>query len=482
MKRLIFLLFLLLPLMAVAQEPDSAQLVMDSLKRELQELRLKEIIMQHALDSTGQSAREDSLRLVRRKMHIDSLKSITPGVPVIVEKDTLFILYASLGGEGPVHRAEDITYKILQLGKSLRTTTDTLTVFNSELTSDVMSGQFVLVPVSDLDGLWAGMSRQELAHVYMGIIDKKIKKMQAEYGLQAKLRGMTWAAALIVLQIVFFVLTARFTGWMRKEIMDGLRGRMKPLVVKGYELLFVVNENDEPEDGGNLLQQMWNQVMTSKSQISVYGKVEKNVVDGVLLRWDIWNQVVLGHLDGKMKVEILSKALSLDGGLVEIDRNEDDVVDMKKVLKEVEAGNVLFVMDGEEHPELHSVNEAKAYMDSINFHHSHETWIVGGGVKEKYPHTDKKVVIEWERSEADKMSDAELKEAVMNCVVLINGEYRPEFHNENEVIKYLSDEDGAFNVPDYRVNIHFNQEKAAKYDKTKKVVTEITYTEKKKDE
>lgn len=262
----------------------------------------------------------------------------------------------------------------------------------------------------------------------------------------------------------------------RKELDEDIKA------VKGYELLFVVNENDEPEDGGNLLQQMWNQVMTSKSQISVYGKVEKNVVDGVLLRWDIWNQVVLGHLDGKMKVEILSKALSLDGGLVEIDRNEDDVVDMKKVLKEVEAGNVLFVMDGEEHPELHSVNEAKAYMDSINFHHSHETWIVGGGVKEKYPLTDKKVVIEWERSEADKMSDAELKEAVMNCVVLINGEYRPEFHNENEVIKYLSDEDGAFNVPDYRVNIHFNQEKAAKYDKTKKVVTEITYTEKKKDE
>jgi len=179
----------------------------------------------------------------------------------------------------------------------------------------------------------------------------------------------------------------------RKELDEDIKA------VKGYELLFVVNENDEPEDGGNLLQQMWNQVMTSKSQISVYGKVEKNVVDGVLLRWDIWNQVVLGHLDGKMKVEILSKALSLDGGLVEIDRNEDDVVDMKKVLKEVKAGNVLFVMDGEEHPELHSVNEAKAYMDSINFHHSHETWIVGGGVKEKYPHTDKKVVIEFTREE-----------------------------------------------------------------------------------
>jgi hypothetical protein len=53
----------------------------------------------------------------------------------------------------------------------------------------------------------------------------------------------------------------------------------------------------------------------------------------------------------------------------------------------------------EEHPELHSVDEAKAYMDSINFHHNHETYVVGGGVKEKYPHTDKKVVIEWERSE-----------------------------------------------------------------------------------
>ena len=241
-KNLIILLFvLLLPFTVVqaqdAAETDSVQLVMDSLRREVQELKLKEMMMQHVLDSTGRSAREDSLRKVRRQQQIDSLRKITPGVPVVVEGDTLFHIYASLGGEGPVLRAENTAYAIKQLGKSLRTTTDSVTVFDSELTTDVMSGQFVLVNVSDLDGLWNGMSRQELAQLLAELIQLKINQLQAEYGLKAKLYGLCWAVLLIVLQIVFFILTSRFIGWLRREIAAGLRGRMHPVVVKGYELL-----------------------------------------------------------------------------------------------------------------------------------------------------------------------------------------------------------------------------------------------------
>lgn len=231
-----------MPLSGVAQtEPteqqDSVQLVMDSLRREVQELKLKEMMMQHVLDSTGRSAREDSMRQALRQQQIDSLRKITPGVPVIVEGDTLFNIYASLGGEGPIHRAENIAYKVKQLGKSLRTTTDSVFVFNSELTSDIMCGEVVVMRVSELDGLWAGKSRQELARDRMATIDATIAQLQKEYGLKAKLYGLCWAVVLIVLQILFFILTSRFIAWLRREIAGGLRGRLRSLVVKGYELL-----------------------------------------------------------------------------------------------------------------------------------------------------------------------------------------------------------------------------------------------------
>ncbi len=240
--KFLLLLLLLMPLSGVAQtEPteqqDSVQLVMDSLRREVQELKLKEMMMQHVLDSTGRSAREDSMRQALRQQQIDSLRKITPGVPVIVEGDTLFNIYASLGGEGPLHRAENIAYKVKQLGKSLRTTTDSVFVFNSELTSDIMCGEVVVMRVSELDGLWAGKSRQELARDRMATIDATIAQLQKEYGLKAKLYGLCWALVLIVLQILFFILTSRFINWLRREIAGGLRGRLRSLVIKGYELL-----------------------------------------------------------------------------------------------------------------------------------------------------------------------------------------------------------------------------------------------------
>ena len=237
----ILLLLLLLPLKSIAQDVDSVQLMMDSLRREVQELRLKEIVMKHKLDSTGQSARDDSMRREHQRQHIDSLRQITPGVPLIVEGDTLFVVYASLGGEDALHRVESMERKIVQIGKSFRTTTDSIHVFDSELTSDVMCGEIVLVRVSDYDGLWNGLSRHDLATNHARIIQVKIEQLQEEYGLKAKLHGLAWALLLIIVQIVLFVLTTRFIHWLRNEVMGGLRGRMKPVVIKGYELLNVNN-------------------------------------------------------------------------------------------------------------------------------------------------------------------------------------------------------------------------------------------------
>ena len=240
MRKYIFVccLFVFAALSGTAQNiADSTQFVIDSLTRELQEMKLKEIVMKQALDKSGETMRQDSIRKAEQKQRIDSLRQTTPGVPLIIENDTLLCVYASLGGDDPVHRVANIQQKILQIGKSLTITTDSMHIFESEYTADIMSGELVIMSISDLDGLWQGMTRLELAEHNMAIISTTIGKLHAEYGLKAKLQGLGWAIFLIVVQILFFMLTARFIHRLRREIVRGLHGKVHSLSVKGYELL-----------------------------------------------------------------------------------------------------------------------------------------------------------------------------------------------------------------------------------------------------
>ena len=167
--------------------------------------------------------------------------------------------------------------------------------------------------------------------------------------------------------------------------------------LKGYETLFMQNDNKEPEEGKNLVQAMINQTFNPNYQMRVYGKAKGNIVNDLLIRWDIWGKVVMAHVDGKIKKDLILKSI-FSGDLVNFEEDED-AVNMKDVVKEVKDGNALIVINGKEYPELHSSEEAHEYMKAHDIWCNHENWIVGGAVKEKYPHTNKTVVIEFSRQE-----------------------------------------------------------------------------------
>ncbi len=251
MKKLFFLFalfgFLCLPLHAQEAEPvaeeveeqlvDPRDSVINALTRQIQEMRLTEILMQEQLEQNELSAREDSLHKVHRQQRIDSLRQVTPGVPIIVDKDTLLLLYASRGGATPERRAKEAMDKIEKLGKSLSFSTDSMYVFDSEFSSDIMSGDMVLLSVSDLDGMWQGKTRNELAEDYLGVIQAKIEELQEEYGLRAKVTGVLLALLIIVVQIVLIILTNRLFRRLYKRIVWAMRTWIRPFVFKGYELL-----------------------------------------------------------------------------------------------------------------------------------------------------------------------------------------------------------------------------------------------------
>ena len=232
-----FLIFMCCALTTVAQETDSVQRFIDSLTSMVQDMKLKELILEAELFENGRSAREDSARRAIQRQRIDSLRRITPGVPLIVEGDTLFYIHASLGGDDAKHRAATTARKITLIGKSLKVTTDSMYIFEGEYTADIMCGEIVIISISDLDGLWNGDTRMELAKEWLPIISAEIQALHAEYGLKAKLTGLGWAVFLIVVQILFFLLTIKLIRWLRRKIIDGLGGKIKPLAAKDYVLL-----------------------------------------------------------------------------------------------------------------------------------------------------------------------------------------------------------------------------------------------------
>ena len=242
---ILFLIVLMVPLVSSAQEQswalDSLRQQNDSLvmvlRSQVQELQMQRIMMQEQLEKNGEAVRNDSLRLARRRARIDSLRSILSGAPLIVEGDTLFILYNRRGGITPESRVEDLREKIIDIGTSLTFFTDSIYIFEGEFTTDIMAGDALLMSVTDNDGMWQNQTRQELAAEYRTIIEAKIQELHAEYGLKRKLIGVLYVVgSMFVLGLLIWATNYAYRRW-RYRLLRKLLRRTRPLAIKDYEVL-----------------------------------------------------------------------------------------------------------------------------------------------------------------------------------------------------------------------------------------------------
>ena len=221
-------------------EMDSVMAVNDSITRELrhqiQELKLQSIVMQEQLEKTGADAREDSLREATKRQRIDSLRQVTQGSPLIVENDTLLVIYARKGGMQPEARTKSAQKKILEVGKSLKFVPDSIYVFDSEESTDVMAGESVILSVTHLDALWNNTDRVELANRYSEIIRKKVQELHESYGIQQKMKSFGLVALIVVVQILLIVGTNWFFNLWKFRLTRILLRNVRPVRIKDYIL------------------------------------------------------------------------------------------------------------------------------------------------------------------------------------------------------------------------------------------------------
>ncbi len=208
------------------------------LELELQEMRLNEVLLRSQLDNAvNGSHRADSVRHAQQMHRIDSLKAITPGVPVVVYDDTLFKIYAARGGYSARDRADMISETIRKIGKDRRLRRDSVYMLENDNYIDIMYGEKVIVSITDTDALWHGTTRQELARLYIPLLDGKIRYLRNENSFAMILKR----AGLFVLVLVCLYLAIKLVNYLfrklRRQIVKKGPQKLHPWVIRDYELL-----------------------------------------------------------------------------------------------------------------------------------------------------------------------------------------------------------------------------------------------------
>lgn len=222
----------------VAQKPDTDSLHLLKIKEDLETSRLNEANLRMEIEQMKlKYDAADSLKLAKQRLRIDSLRRMTPGIPVIVEGDTLYYLFAKRGGHPPQQRAEMNAAAITELGKRFNLQPDSVYIDSSDIVTDLMYGNKVLSSFTDQDGLWEGCSRDQLAAAKRKVIVDKLKVMKDEHSLWQLGKRILYFILVIVGQFLLFKLTIWLFNKLKARIQRLKDTKLKPISIQDYELL-----------------------------------------------------------------------------------------------------------------------------------------------------------------------------------------------------------------------------------------------------
>ncbi len=221
---------------SLRRDSDSARVA--NLQKSLEEARLNEANMRMEMEQMRlQTMAADSVKLSQQRQRIDSLRQFTKGVPVIAEGDTLFYLFTKRGGYAPQQRAQMTGAAIEEIGKRFNLRPDSVSIDHSDIVSDLMYGNKVLLSLTDQDALWEEVSRDSLAKERRQNVITKLHEMKAEHSVWRMAKRILYFLLVIVGQYLLFRLTNWLFRKLKVRILRLKDTKIKPVSIQGYELL-----------------------------------------------------------------------------------------------------------------------------------------------------------------------------------------------------------------------------------------------------
>lgn len=233
------------PITYILNEIDSAEEVSYSnslriveMAKALDSARLNEMNLRLEIEAIKMEGfRKDSLKRTQQRQRIDSLRRITSGVPVTIESDTLYYIYARRGGVAPQSRAQAVEDAVTSLGKKFSVYPDSIYIESTDITTELMYDNRVIASFTDQDALWENTSRDELAKMRREVIVKKLHELQKEHGLMQFMKRIAMFVFIIFVQILLIW----GTSWVYrrgKNYINSLKeSKLKPISFHDYEIL-----------------------------------------------------------------------------------------------------------------------------------------------------------------------------------------------------------------------------------------------------
>jgi len=183
----------------------------DSIKYALLEFKLNELKDSITNYKSGNdvSSLSESIKEDRIQGRIAELKEKSIGQPVILSRDTLFLVFTKRGDSSPKERAASIAAKIILISKNDFFNIDSLGIVESLNSTDIVYQDVIVMSISKVDELWMGRSELELATDYLEIIKVHIIKGIEEKSFSKKLTRLMYVLGISLLLFVFILLIIR---------------------------------------------------------------------------------------------------------------------------------------------------------------------------------------------------------------------------------------------------------------------------------
>jgi small-conductance mechanosensitive channel len=207
------------------------------LEEELKSLKTTDNLKKEELLAELEKIKADEQeKLAKRRARIDSLKQVVKGYPVSPYYDTILYVYTALGPFPPSMRAANTEKRIDEMEDDMLYHPDSVIIFNSEQTVDLLYRDVIILSITDADALWMGMSKTELGVYYKDKITESISSYRKATSVQTLLKEI--GLALLVVVFVYFLIKYLNKGYklLRVKIREGRDKWIKGIKVRGYEL------------------------------------------------------------------------------------------------------------------------------------------------------------------------------------------------------------------------------------------------------
>jgi hypothetical protein len=209
------------------------------LKKEIEELTKYETKKREKLEAQIKEINlKDSLRRVRMKKEVDSLKVIAKGYPVIPHKDTLFTIYTKIGKVSAAERYELVMERLDYLYSQFIIKYDSIDIVDYGQTVDIVFKDKTILSISEYDVLWFDKPGIVIAKEYKDLLLKDIKVYKEDKSFFKVVKQIGLILLVIIIQVILIRgLNILFKKKIDAYIVKQKGKRLKGIKIKEYQFL-----------------------------------------------------------------------------------------------------------------------------------------------------------------------------------------------------------------------------------------------------